>query len=149
MPDVEAEGEIAVEGGCYQRDSIAPVLCVLADGWVLQCGPIINVQHRTPLTDAKMVPLTKLGHLEQLTVISPQNDNVLPFTDPAAWRWLAELATLQRVSIIQTDIRDDDLVHLYNLPRLRRIDLWHNPNLTAAGVNRLRQAQPMAHINYP
>jgi hypothetical protein len=127
----------------------------LADGWVLEYGPIIHVWYRTPVTDAKMAPLVKLGHLEELTVISPRNDKVLPFTDqvipsdPTVWRWLAELSTLRRVCIIHTDIRDDDLVHLYDLPRLRRIDLWKNPNLTAAGVDRLRRAQSKAQINYP
>jgi len=155
MPDVEAVDEIAAAQGGYQRDSIAPVLCVLTDGWVMEYGPVIHVWYRTPMTEAKMAPLVKLGELEELTVVSPRNDNVLPFTDPVipsepgVWRRLAELTSLRRVCIIHTDIRDDDLVHLYKLPRLRRIDLWKNPNLTHDGVDRLRKAQPKVHINYP
>ena len=155
MPDVEAADEIAAAGGGYQRDSIAPVLCVLADGWVLEYGPVVHVWYRAPLTEAKMSPLAKLDHLEELTVIPPIGPTGAPVTSPvapsdrAAWRWLAELQSLRRLSIQTSDIRDEDLAHLEKLPRLRRIDLWGNPNLTPAGVDRLRRARPDVHINYP
>src|SRR5262249_29381773 len=145
MPDVEAAAEIAAAGGGYQRESLAPILCALLDNWVLEYGPIIHAWQRTPITEAKMAPLVNLGHLEELTIIPPLNDQVAPHeapvvpSDPAVWRWLAKLPTLRQVRIIHTDIRDDDLVHLYNLPRLRRVDLWNNPNLTAAGVARVRR----------
>jgi hypothetical protein len=155
MPEVEVAAEITATEGTYQRDSIAPALCVLFDGWVMEYGPVIWVWHSAPLTEAKMAPLVKLGHLEELTVISPDVPGHPPLagppvpSDPAAWPWLSKLSTLRRVCVIRTDIRDDDLVHLHHLPRLRRIDLWHNPNLTAAGVDRLRRARPDVHINYP
>ncbi len=154
MPDTQAADEITAAGGDYQRDSIAPILCLAADGWVLEYGPVIWVYYRAPLTVAKMSPLVKLSHLQRLT-ISPPNRPMgvaaakqVP-SEPAAWPLLAKLQTLQQISVAETDIHDADLMYLAGLPELRRVDLWGNPNLTPDGVDKLRKARPDVHINYP
>ena len=151
MPNEDIADQITRADGRYQRDSIAPLLCVLADGWVMEYGPIIYVTHRAPLTEEKVAQLAELRHLEELTVIhSAVGPEVAtpPRTEPRVWKGLARLTKLEELTLINTDIRDADLIHLDELPRLRRIDLWDNPNVSGAAADLLRRAKPGTHINF-
>jgi hypothetical protein len=142
MPDRAAAADIRAAGGTLQRDTLSPALTVALDNWVLTYGPVFLVSYGGPVTTAKLEPLTRLTDLRDLTLIDARG------SDPAAWALLAELHTLREFTAIDTDIRDADLAHLTGLPALRRVNLWKNPQLTPAGVGRLRQARPDVHINF-
>lgn len=153
MPDADVADTITASGGRYQRDSIAPFLCVLVDGWVLEYGPIIYVYHSAPITEAKVAALASLGKLQQLSLLANWDaSGTLAMgpvqSEPAAWPRLAQLDTLRELTLQHTDVRDADLAHLERLPNLKRVDLWKNPNLTPVGVDRLRRARPDIRINY-
>jgi hypothetical protein len=143
MPDVGPEADILAEGGWVQRDTVTPVLSVIADNWTFTYGPVIYVNYRGPVTKDRLEPLTRLTDLQKLNLINVHG------SDPRVWPLLAKLSTLQEFTTVSTDIRDEDLVHLEGLPRLRRVNLWDNPNLTQARVDRLRLARPDMHINFP
>ena len=72
MPDVGPEAEILAEGGGVQRDTVTPVLTVLADNWTNTYGPVIFVNYRGPVTKAKLEPLTRLTGLQQLGLVNAQ-----------------------------------------------------------------------------
>src|SRR5262245_51712545 len=143
MPDVGPEENILAEGGMVQRDTVTPLLTVIADRWTNTYGPVIFVNYRGAVTRAKLEPVTRLTDPQELGLLDATG------SDPGAWRLLAQLRTLRKFTAISCDIRDEDLVHLDGLPQLQRVDLWKCPNLTPAGVDRLRQARPEIHVNFP
>jgi hypothetical protein len=143
MPDLAPEADILAQGGSVQRDTVTPILTLLTDSWTNTYGPVIFVTYGGPATVAKLEPLTRLTALQKLYLVDCKG------SDPKAWPLLAKLVTLQMFTTVATDIRDEDLVHLEGLPRLRHVDLFDNPNLTANGVGRLRRARPDVHVNYP
>src|SRR5262245_59984712 len=65
-PEVQQEAEILAAGGRAQRESLAPRLSAILDGNWMPHGPIWGVTYwdakdRSPLTVAKMEPLTELS----------------------------------------------------------------------------------------
>ncbi|MBC7856127.1 MAG: hypothetical protein IAF94_22075 [Pirellulaceae bacterium] len=147
-PEVQPEAEILAAGGRPQRESLVPRLSGVLDLNLMDHGPIWRVTYwdrinHSPLTVAKMKPLAQLSALKNFTIVYCQG------SDREAWKWLSKLSTLEEFTAIETDILDEDLRHLSQLPKLRRVNLWQNPNLTPKGVAIFYKTRPDLRINFP
>jgi hypothetical protein len=90
--------------------------------------------------DADLAGLCELRGLETLLFVQPR------LTDDGL-RSVAELRQLRRLVLVKADVSDAGLRHLEALGRLEQLDLRGCPNVTEAGVERLRKALPGCTIN--
>jgi hypothetical protein len=95
--------------------------------------------HGTSITGAGLAHLRGLKKLRVLRIDSN------PGINDAGLAYLSGMANLERLYLESTGVSDAGLVHLKGLTNLRELDLY-NTNVTAAGVDKLRESLPAIEV---
>ncbi|MDP7009756.1 MAG: hypothetical protein QF685_00105 [Verrucomicrobiota bacterium] len=82
----------------------------------------------------------KTGKIEQLLLMNA------PLTDLGADR-ISKLTDLTALNLVDTQISDEGLKHIGNLPNLRKLELGRNKNITDAGVQHLMGLKKLEKLN--
>jgi hypothetical protein len=134
-----ALAEIQRAGGLHKREERGhsrPVISIDLDATVVYDSGDVRV--RGPVTDATLLAVVRLGHLQELSLDGAQ------VTD-AGLAGLKQLKELRRLNLSRTPLTDAGLGFLKELPDLRTIDL-RGTTVTAAGVKQLQLALPTVEI---
>jgi hypothetical protein len=135
----QALAKIQTAGGLYmrlERGHSRPVIGIDLDATIVYDTGEVRV--RGPVTDATLLAVARLSHLE---VLSLDGADV---TDAGLVN-LKRLKKLRRLNLSRTPLTDAGLGFLKELPDLRTIDL-RGTTVTAASVKKLQLALPKAEI---